>query len=58
MEEASERVKRVRALSQNCCSPQISTCSPTWKLSAPTPLGFYGDFIREGWLIKSLATEA
>lgn len=29
--------------------------SPTWKLSKPILLGFYGGFFTEGQLIKSLA---
>ena len=29
-----------------CHRPQISTCSPTQKLSEPCPLGVYGGFVR------------
>ena len=36
-------------------SSQISTCSPTGKLSELVLLGFYGGFITQAWLIKSLA---
>ena len=36
-------------------SPQISTCSPTQKFSAPYPFGVLWRLHNTGWLIKSLA---
>lgn len=38
-------------------SPQISMCSPTQKLCEPVLLGFYGGFITQGCLIKSLVID-
>ena len=38
-----------------CHPPSTSTSSPTWKVSKPWPLDFYGGFIMWAWLIKSLA---
>lgn len=36
------------------CSPQICTCSPTWKLPEPCPFGGFGEFITRARLVKSL----
>ena len=38
-------------------SPRISVCSPTRSSLSPAPLGFYGGFITQTRLIKSLATD-
>jgi len=37
-----------------CHSPQISTCSPSWKISNPIVWSFYRGFITQTKLIKSL----
>ena len=49
-----ERARSFHAITRGH-SPSASTCSPTQKPSEPSPLGFYGGFITQARLMKSLA---
>ena len=39
-------------------TPQISTYSPTWRLSEPCPFGFYGGFITQLCEVASVVSDS